>query len=146
MNRRSRALVVAGLLIGSLGSFGACGGGDDVETKVGEPVTEDRTTTTAASEGSAPTTSTPAGLIEIVVVGGEPQGGIRREAVAAGSTVTIRVTADVDDEVHVHGYDLEFAVGGGRPAEVTFDATIPGVFEVELHDAKREILRLQVGG
>jgi hypothetical protein len=47
--------------------------------------------------------------------------------------------------VHVHGYDLATALTPGTPAELTFDATIPGVFEVELHEAGTVLLSLQVG-
>jgi len=44
----------------------------------------------------------------------------------------------------VHGYDLTTAVAPSRPAELSFDATIPGVFEVELHEAGTVLLALQV--
>jgi hypothetical protein len=50
----------------------------------------------------------------------------------------------VADEVHVHGYDLTAALTPGQPTELTFAATIPGVFEVELHDAGTVLLTLQV--
>ena len=33
----------------------------------------------------------------------------------------------------------------GAPSTVGFDATIPGVFEVELHEARTQPLSLQVG-
>ena len=44
----------------------------------------------------------------------------------------------------MHGYDLDADLAPGAPAELTFDATIPGVFEVELHDAGTVLLSLQV--
>jgi hypothetical protein len=47
--------------------------------------------------------------------------------------------------VHVHGYDLEATLTPGTPAEISFDAGIPGVFEVELHEAGTVLLSLQVG-
>ena len=65
-------------------------------------------------------------------------------AVPVGKNVTLSVTSDVPDEVHVHGYDLVAALAPGTPAEITFDATVPGVFEVELHDAGTVLLTLQV--
>jgi heme/copper-type cytochrome/quinol oxidase subunit 2 len=64
--------------------------------------------------------------------------------VAAGVRVTLVVSSDVADEIHVHGYDLTTAVAPSRPAELSFDATIPGVFEVELHEAGTVLLALQV--
>ena len=66
--------------------------------------------------------------------------------VAVGEHVTLVITSDVADEVHVHGYDLDGrrSSPGSRPSS-TFDATIPGVFEVELHEAGTLLLSLQVG-
>jgi hypothetical protein len=132
-----------------LATLGGCGGGDD-DPEVGESLTSDSTTSTAPETGTSTedTTTTVAELegtvIEVKVVGGRPEGGVQRAAVKLGETAVLRVTSDVDDEVHVHGYDLTFDVGPGVAGEVTFEATIPGVFEVELHDARREILKLEV--
>lgn len=133
----------------ALAVLGACGGGDD-DAEVGEPLTSDSTTTTApetgtSTEDTTTTIAVPEGtVVDVKVVGGRPEGGVERAAVKLGETVVLRVTSDADDDVHVHGYDLEVAVGPTRPGELTFEATIPGVFEVELHDAGREILKLEV--
>ncbi|WP_193345672.1 hypothetical protein [Blastococcus saxobsidens] len=54
------------------------------------------------------------------------------------------VTSDVADEVHLHGYDVSAPVAPGEPATLTFDATIPGVFELELHEVGEELLSVQV--
>ena len=72
-------------------------------------------------------------------------GDTGRVPVAAGEHVTLVLTSDVADEVHVHGYDLEAELSPGQPTEIAFDATIPGVFEVELHEAGTQLLSLQVG-
>jgi heme/copper-type cytochrome/quinol oxidase subunit 2 len=69
---------------------------------------------------------------------------VGRVPVPAGEQVTLAITSDVADEVHVHGYDLTAALTRGQPTELTFAATIPGVFEVELHDAGTVLLTLQV--
>ena len=65
--------------------------------------------------------------------------------VPAGEQVTLVLTSDVADQVHVHGYDLTAELVPGQPSEIAFAATIPGVFEVELHDAGTVLLSLQVG-
>jgi hypothetical protein len=83
--------------------------------------------------------------IEVQVTGGQVSGDTGRVPVAAGEHVTLVITSDVADEVHVHGYDLETELAPGKPAEIAFDATIPGVFEVELHEAGTQLLSLQVG-
>jgi hypothetical protein len=99
----------------------------------------------AASAGSA-TVSTPAGRrIEVTVTAGQVSGDTGRVPVASGEQVTLVVTSDVADEIHVHGYDLTATLSPGTPAELVFDAGIPGVFEVELHEAGTVLLTLQVG-
>jgi heme/copper-type cytochrome/quinol oxidase subunit 2 len=78
------------------------------------------------------------------VTGGRTSGDTGRVPVAAGTSVTLVITSDVADEVHVHGYDLTADLVPGQPAELSIDATIPGVFEVELHEAGTVLLSLQV--
>jgi hypothetical protein len=103
------------------------------------------TSTTVTSTSGEPTTTEPATpAIEVRVVGGKPQGGARRERVQLGETVTLRVVADVADEVHLHGYDRSADVAPGRPAQLRFTADIPGVFEVELEQRKQRLLELEV--
>ena len=99
----------------------------------------------SAQTSSSSTASTPAGQrIEVQVSGGQVSGDTGRVPVAADEHVTLVITSDVADEVHVHGYDLEAELSPGQPTELVFDATIPGVFEVELHDAGTQLLSLQV--
>jgi plastocyanin len=102
----------------------------------------------SSSAGTSPSSSasTPAGQrIEVQVSGGQVSGDTGRVPVAAGEHVTLVLTSDAADEVHVHGYDLEAELSPGQPTEIAFDATIPGVFEVELHEAGTQLLSLQVG-
>jgi hypothetical protein len=88
--------------------------------------------------------SSPAGTrVAVSFAGGRVEGG-GRIPVPMGGPVTLQVTSDVADEVHVHGYDLSADVAPGSPATVTFDATVPGVFEVELEHLGEELLTLQV--
>jgi hypothetical protein len=99
-----------------------------------------------ASTAETSAAATPAGRrIEVQVTGGQVTGDTGRVPVASGEHVTLAITSDVADEVHLHGYDLEAELSPGQPAELTFDATIPGVFEVELHEAGTLLLSLQVG-
>ena len=99
----------------------------------------------SAQTSSSSTASTPAGQrIEVQVSGGPVSGDTGRVPVAADEHVTLVITSDVADEVHVHGYDLEAELSPGQPTELVFDATIPGVFEVELHEAGTQLLSLQV--
>jgi hypothetical protein len=102
-------------------------------------------TSSPSSSASAPASDSAAGQrIEVQVSGGQVSGDTGRVPVTLGTAVTLVVTADAADEIHVHGYDRTAALTPGQPAEVSFDATTPGVFEVELHDAGTVLLTLQV--
>lgn len=112
------AIVLAMLLLFAV--LAGCGGdsSDDASTEAGGP-------------------------IEVSFVEGQISGGSLR-TVDLGSEVTIEVTTDTDDMVHVHGYDLFEAVADGSPAVVTFTADIPGDFEVELEESGRLLFELRV--
>lgn len=71
--------------------------------------------------------------------------GPSRPRVDLGAEITVRVTADVADEVHVHGYDVFADVAPGAPAEMTLTTDIPGIFEVELESSGLVLFDLQVG-
>ena len=68
----------------------------------------------------------------------------KRLSVEKGETVRFRVRADSDDEVHVHGYDVTKALPAGKPVTVAFEATITGIFEVELHGTGEPLGQLKV--
>lgn len=67
-----------------------------------------------------------------------------RVKVSKGAQVRLLVTSDVDDEVHVHGYDIEKEVSAGQTATVEFTADQTGVFEVETHESNLLLLQLEV--
>ena len=41
----------------------------------------------------------------------------------------------MDDELHVHGYDIEEELPAGKQATIDFTADQTGVFEVETHES-----------
>jgi hypothetical protein len=99
-------------------------------------------TTTATTSTTTPTTTVPPpppappppARVRINVRDGRPLGGIRRVTVGRGRRVVLIVTSDVADHVHLHGYDVMRDVAPGRPARLSFRATIVGTVEVELED------------
>jgi hypothetical protein len=133
---------VLGLLL-----LAACG--KDEPSSLGSAPTPTTSTASAPSATAAPTpTSTlPAGvdaLVTIRYVDGKLTAPKGRVKVKRGSTVQLVVTSDKADEVHLHGYDKSVDVTAGGTARLTFEATIPGVFEVELEHGKVTLVRLQV--
>ena len=135
-----RGRLGAAVALALLLALGACGS-DDSPTIAGPG-----STTTAPSSGApAPATTTTAGTVLAVTVrGGSVVDGASRQRATLNQPVTIRVTSDAADEVHVHGYDKRVEVAAGRTAELTFVANIPGVFEVELERSHKLLFTLEV--
>jgi hypothetical protein len=69
----------------------------------------------------------------VEVKDGKPVGGVQELEFESGEEARFEVVADAADELHFHGYDLYIDVGPGKPTEVTFDADIEGLFELESH-------------
>lgn len=106
-------------------------------------------TTTSSIRGTATTESTTTiaqfegTLIELTVSEGEVVGG-GRLPVDLGSMVRLVVTADVADQVHLHGYDLSVPVTPAEPGAIEFVADIPGVFEIEMEESGLKLADLEV--
>lgn len=65
--------------------------------------------------------------------------------VKTGRPVSVRVTSDATDELHVHSSpDHEFEVAAAPNQMFTFTIDVPGSVEVELHHLDKTIATLQV--
>ena len=82
-------------------------------------------------------------VIELLIIDGHLDGGARRESVRLGDTVTLRVTGNSNDEIHVHGYVLFVHLVDGAGG-LAFEASIPGVFEIELEGSHTLLVRMEV--
>ena len=104
-------------------------------------------TETETEPDTAPTTTEelPETVHVRIQARGDGSGSIRRVEIERGQRVILTVRADVADHVHVHGYDLMADVAPGSPARITFQASAPGRFEVELEDRALPIAELRVG-
>lgn len=100
-------------------------------------------TTTTTSAAVTTTEVDEAFEIVITVIGGEVEGGGRIEVPLDGE-VRLTVTADVSDEVHIHGYDIFFDVEPGVAATHDFTADIPGIFDVELEANHTLLVALEI--
>jgi hypothetical protein len=83
-------------------------------------------------------------VVEVSVRDGAMEGGTGQAEVSLGDEVVLRITSDVDGEVHVHGYDLFVDVASNEVAELRFVADLPGVWEVELEGPGLDLVVLQV--
>jgi hypothetical protein len=98
-----------------------------------QTTTKEQTTTTEKPE-----------VATIVVKDGEPVGGVQDLSFPEGEQMRFTVEANIEDEVHLHGYDVEEEVAPGQPARFDLQASIPGVFELELHHAVTQIAEITV--
>jgi len=74
----------------------------------------------------------------------DPSGGVVR--VDEGEDITLRVTSDVDDEIHVHSEpDHSIPVTAGQETVETFSIDSPGTFEMESHRLETVIAKIEVG-
>ncbi|WP_332663395.1 hypothetical protein [Aeromicrobium sp.] len=83
--------------------------------------------------------------VDIVIKDGKatPQG--KRVEVTAGTPVTLRITSDADEEIHVHSEpEHEFEVGPGHVLDETFTIDTPGQVAVEAHHLGVTIVQLVV--
>lgn len=64
--------------------------------------------------------------------------------VSLGDEVTIEFLVDVADEAHLHAYDIKLDLTPGVRAEMVFQATIAGIFELELEGSHQQVLELTV--
>ncbi|MBO30843.1 MAG: hypothetical protein CL439_05460 [Acidimicrobiaceae bacterium] len=94
-------------------------------------------------ESTEPPAEEPLG-VTVEIESGTVVGGIQRLKAKIGDQVRITVSSDVEDEFHLHAYDLTLQISPNEPATLIFEADIPGVFEGELHDAGYQILSLEV--
>ena len=138
-----------------------CGDGGGVEASV--DATSPATTTASPPEVAplSPPTGTPTPeasadsetlaappfggtVVDVQFAGGEVRTAEPRVVVPLGGQVRLVVTSDVVDEVHVHGVDEYISVSPGASVTYDFTASIPGIFEVEMHEAGDLLFTLQV--
>ena len=153
MSRNQRIGLVVGALVVAVVAFIVAQPGDDDDSPRSSNATQ---TQSPAGDGSDTETETqpeePAEppVTRISVKGGVIAGEVKSIEVAKGDPVRIVVSSDVEDDIHLHGYDIEKEAAPGKPARFEFKADVEGAFELESHvaeDAGKEPLlaRLLVG-
>lgn len=80
----------------------------------------------------------------LVLENGKLVSGPEIVTVTEGDTVTFEITADADEEFHLHGYDKIVTLEAGVTQTLSFQADITGRFPYELEQAGSEIGVLEV--
>ncbi|WP_435058848.1 hypothetical protein [Streptomyces sp. bgisy060] len=104
-------------------------------------------TPSGTSAPSAPPTPRPAAsdrTLTLTVTGTTVQPPPSRIELEKGERLTLRVTSDRADTLHVHGYDRELPLAPGVPASLTLTADRTGLFEVETHESGLLLTQLVV--
>ena len=137
-NQRIGLLAAAAVVVVVAVAVAVASGGDD-----GNSSAETATQTTAETGTTETSTEEPHETVpaepkvnRIEIKGGQPLGGVKDIKVTKGDRVTIVVSADAEDDIHLHGYDIEKPVSPGKPATFKFTANIEGIFEIESHVAE----------
>lgn len=141
---RTLSLLVPALVLSA--SLSGCAG-DDTTPEASAPTAASPSAEALASTPApdpSPSPSPSAQVIDVTVAGGVVTGVDARVEVGLNTQVVIRVTSDVAEEVHVHGYDLSKPVAAGGTVEIPFTASIPGGFEAELETSGKTLFQLRV--
>lgn len=64
--------------------------------------------------------------------------------VTEGDQITINITSDENEELHIHGYDESVDLEANKMAQLSFTANLTGRFPYELENSKTEIGALEV--
>jgi hypothetical protein len=118
------------------------GGGDETEQTSSSAPTRTPTATATARGDAEPTpTPTPKPKPKPPLL---QEGDEKALTFEEGETVRFRVRSDVDEEIHVHGYDITKAVPAGETVTVAFKGDITGIFEIEMHGSGALLAQLKV--
>jgi hypothetical protein len=140
--------IAAAIAVVALVVFAAGGGGDDGAGDGATPAAQQTATPSATAEPQeaepqpeeTPTPrATPKPKPTLLVAGEE-----KELEFTEGETVRFRARSDVQEEIHVHGYDLYVDLPPRKTVNVAFEATITGIFEIELHGTGELIAQLKV--
>jgi hypothetical protein len=129
------ALVTAGCAAG--GSEGPAGSAAPSSVSP-LPVISNPRPSQASETGTADVT------VEVTIADGKvtPNGtGVR---VDRGQSVQVSAVSDVEESLHIHGYDKTITLPAGQPSAVTFLADQSGVFEIETHASGKLVAKLIV--
>ena len=132
------------LLVTLLLAVAGCAAADETPSADSSSSAPGPASSSAAETSGEPTPTQKTVQITVSVRDGKVTPKPRRVEVPLGDQVRLQVTSDVDDELHVHGYEVEADLEAGRPTTVEFVADQSGIFEVETHESDLELLQLEV--
>lgn len=98
-----------------------------------------------ACGGSPPKPAAQSLEIDVNIANGQVTPTNVKMNATVGEQITLRVTSDTKDELHVHSVpDHKFAVAVAPNQTFQFSVDVPGSVDVELHHLKRTVVTIQV--
>ncbi len=100
----------------------------------------------ASGAKTSPGGPAPSGVrvIAITVTGRDVRPAPSRVEIEVGELLRLKVTADREDELHVHGFEVERELTPGKAALVELRGGRPGLYEVETHSPPLRLLQVVV--
>ncbi|WP_019874731.1 hypothetical protein [Sporichthya polymorpha] len=157
MNRPAYRTAAAALAASLLLVLTACGDDDDdtaAQDPTPTPVASGTPSASPSASASADASASPSASadaeegkrIEINLVDGKPTEKVGPTvSVAKGEKLTLVITSDKAQEIHVHGLDEYIEVGAGETVTKTFTVDLAaGSYEVEVHEGSVLLFNLQV--
>ncbi len=113
------------------------GSHDKMEMKDGHSASGENVLDIAADEADT--------VVEVTIKDGQitvtPESPIK---VAKGTSVGVKATSDIEEEIHVHTYDILAAIGPDEETDFAFAAEIDGQIEVELERTGSLLFNFQI--
>lgn len=106
------------------------------------PPTQNTPTPTESTSSAQPSATTK--IFDLIVKNKKLVSGPETIQVTEGDQVTINITNDEDEELHLHGYDKSVDLEASKSAQLNFTANLTGRFPYELEHSKTEIGALEV--
>ena len=130
-------------------ALSACGGEDAAApgTSTSSSPASSSSSVSPSSSPSSSSSSSPAAQgrgLNITITGKKVTPAPGTVDLAVGEKLTLVVTSDHDDQLHVHGFDVEEELRAGVPTTVTVTGKDPGVYEVETHEPALRLLKIAV--
>jgi len=110
---------------------------------VAPAITENNTASSSGANASSSAQANPK-TFTLVVKNKKLVSGPETITVTQGDNVVIKITADEDEELHLHGYDKSIDLEKDKEGQLAFPATVSGRFAYELEHSKTDIGALEV--
>jgi plastocyanin len=143
MSRGRLTLVVAALAVWLTAGCGGNTSTNGSSSAGAQGASSATSSSTAATSSQQPQSG--AASFDVTIAHGEVTPSNATWQAKVGQPITVRVTSDAPDELHVHSSpDHEFEVAAAPNQTFSFTVDVPGSVEIELHKLDRAVATLQV--